>query len=118
MIIKNYNLDEVLTLPPQLEVLTVVGSKYRNILPDVLPSSLIALNLYNVYATYLPELPSSLAVLRCHNEPLGPGLTSLPALPESLKILDVQGNSITKLGKMPSKLERLNCDQNDFDWLL
>jgi hypothetical protein len=111
--IKNYNINQTLILPPQLEVLTIVGSKYQNILPAVLPSNLVSLNLYNVYTSNLPELPSSLRVLVCHNEPRGSGLSTMPNLPSLLEILDVQGNSLTNIESLPPKLERLNCDCNE-----
>ena len=58
--------------------------------------------------TSLPDLPDSLKILYCHNNQL----TSLPPLPETLEELNCRNNQLTSLPHLPETLEELNCSNN------
>jgi hypothetical protein len=92
-----------------LKVLASIGN-YNSSLPR-LPSTLISLSVITGL-TSLPALPNSLEVLNCSANVL----TTLPALPNSLQILNCAYNRLTSLPMLPSSLMYLTCNdqQNGF----
>jgi hypothetical protein len=58
--------------------------------------------------TTIPALPSSLHVLDCHIN----NLNSLPVLPSTLQTLNCGSNHITSLPDLPASLQILDCDNN------
>lgn len=66
------------------------------------------LQLAGLGLTSLPPLPDGLRVLACS----GNQLTELPPLPKSLLILMCNNNELTYLPDLPPKLEVLECNNN------
>ncbi len=66
----------------------------------------------NVIST-LPELPENLKVLVCGKT----SLDSLPELPKSLKILYCYDNQLTSLPQLPNSLQILHCNYNQLSSL-
>ena len=85
----------------------ILNVSYLNIhsLPE-LPEGIKELCCYNSRLTSLPKLPNTLELLNINDTPL---LTSLPELPESLRALWCSSNAITSLPALPKGLERLFC---------
>lgn len=123
---------EIPSLPAGLDTLYCWGNLYHS-LPSTLPASLKELICGNATFSDLPPLPSGLQTLMC-----GTGLRNLPALPNGLRFLGVNGNrlltslprlpdslrklgcsscSLTSLPDLPKPLILLNCDHNPIDFL-
>ncbi len=70
--------------------------------------NLISINCSGNYLTSLPALPASLRILDCNSN----YLTSLPVLPDSLRQFDCSNNELTSLPVLPNLLDTLRCSDN------
>jgi uncharacterized repeat protein (TIGR01451 family) len=98
------------SLPPYLKYLDIsYGALPANF---TLPSTLETFIAHNAGLTSLPALPASLTVLDVSNPDFSGSpnnLTQLPALPAGLRYLNCQNNFITLLPELPPALTYLNC---------
>jgi uncharacterized repeat protein (TIGR01451 family) len=131
---KNYNLTLLPSLPPFLDSLDCSFNTLRSL--PVLPSGVGVINCSNNKLLSLPRLPANLKYLDCGSNnllvslpelPLGlkelycmndsGSITSLPALPDSLRILNCYYNKIQSLPPLPPNLTFLDCGRNLLDSL-
>lgn len=84
-------------------------SYFTNIDPVQFFNDLTYLSCWGQDITSLPELPDGLKVLRCASNEL----TSLPELPNGLIWLSCGGNQLTSLPELPDALGILLCNQNN-----
>ena len=91
-----------------------VGSEYISDLTGLgYFSKLVSFGCEENNLTSLPALPSTLKYLYCGDNKL----TSLPSLPSGLLVLDCYKNQLTSLPSLPSSLQTLECEKNKFSTL-
>ncbi|MEO8590878.1 MAG: T9SS type A sorting domain-containing protein [Flavobacteriales bacterium] len=92
-------------LPTGLTQLNIAATPMQNLAP--LPASLVDLIIEEIGLSVLPAVPTGLLYLACG----GNQLTALPdPLPQQLAILSCWGNPITELPALPNTLQRLQID--------
>ena len=84
-------------------------SYFTNIDPVQYFNDLTYLSCWGQDLTSLPELPDGLKVLLCASNEL----TSLPELPDGLTWLSCGLNQLTNLPELPDELLILSCNQNN-----
>jgi hypothetical protein len=89
--------------------LPFTATSFTNIDPIQFFNDLTYLNCWGQDITSLPELPDGLKVLRCASNEL----TSLPELPNGLIWLSCGLNQLTSLPELPDALGILMCNQNN-----
>ena len=89
--------------------LPFTATSFTNIDPVQFFNDLTYLNCLGQDITSLPELPDGLKVLRCASNEL----TSLPELPNGLIWLSCGVNQLTSLPELPDALGILMCNQNN-----
>jgi len=89
--------------------LPFTATSFTNIDPVQFFNDLTYLNCWGQDITSLPELPDGLKVLRCGSNEL----TSLPELPIGLIWLSCHLNQLTSLPELPDELGILLCNQNN-----
>ena len=82
---------------------------FTNVDPVQFFNDLTYFNCWGQDITSLPDLPNGLKVLRCASNEL----TSLPELPSGLIWLSCGANQLTSLPELPDELGILSCNQNN-----
>jgi len=98
-------ITELPPLPTSLRTLFISGMRITKLPP--LPPNLISFVCFSTQITELPPLPASLEKLNCPEQ-----VSEIPPLPASLKYLNCEyNNKITSLPKLPNGLKLLIINQ-------
>ncbi len=111
-------IDSLPSLPTGLRELHCGHNSLKSLPP--LPDSLRVLDCYwNALSTLPAPLPQKLNTIICYDDFVRtlPGLSSLPALPDSLKTLEISNNILTSLPALPEGMLALSCIHNKLSTL-
>lgn len=96
---------EHLTLVCCMNLMDKLGENFKTLFPNL--KTLIH---DDALVSKLPTLPDSLLYLQCINGEL----ETFPTLPPNIRVVKLPFNKLTKLGELPSSIESLSLEHNDF----
>ncbi len=106
LIFERCNIEIIPSLPDNLTNLAIVKTPVTY-LPDYFPSKLKRLHLENTKITKLINLPNLFELIATINP-----IDEIDAFPETLRMIYICSNMLTKLPKLPPYLLTFHCDHN------